>query len=134
MSVSTFDFAFDPGAAPLLWPLGIRTETARATVGGGWLDVRFGRWHLATPVANISGTAISGPYSPLKAIGVRMSFSDRGLTFGSTADRGLCITFFEPVAGFSPFSWPRHPNLTVTVEDPAGLARALEEERREATG
>jgi hypothetical protein len=33
-------------------------------------------------VSNLKDVSVSGPYNPLTAIGVRISLSDRGLTFG----------------------------------------------------
>lgn len=122
----TFPFAFDPRyrAAALL--LGVRPSTARVTVGGGVLDARFGPWHVTTPLANVAGAEVSGPYSLLKTVGpAHLSFADRGLTFATNGERGVCIRFHEPVRGIEPTGRLRHPGLTVTVADCDGLLAAL---------
>ena len=55
----------------------------------------------------------------------RLSLADRGLTFATNPDAGLCIRFAEPVAAFDPFGRIRHPGITVTVERLDGLQRQL---------
>ncbi|MBE3014864.1 hypothetical protein IL992_37690 [Microbispora sp. NEAU-D428] len=120
-----FAFDFDPRFAPLLSVLGIRPDTAGVLVGPGTLRVRFGPWVIETPLANVSGVETTGPYSPFRAIGVHVSLADRGLTFATNARRGLCVRFHEPIRGGEPFGLLRHPGLTMTVADPAGLAEKL---------
>jgi hypothetical protein len=58
-----------------------------------------------------------------------LSFRDRGLTFATNQERGVCVRFHEPVAGIDPRGWIRHPGLTVTVEDPEALIAAIERHR-----
>jgi hypothetical protein len=94
-------------------------------VEAGRLAVRFGPWRCETDLANVAGTEVTGPYRPVRAIGARLSLKDRGLTFGTNAERGVCVRFREPVRGLEPTGRLRHPGLTVTVEDVDGLARAL---------
>ncbi|MBV9487198.1 MAG: hypothetical protein JO246_14205 [Frankiaceae bacterium] len=90
------------------------------------LDARFGLWHVRTPLENVTGVEITGPYSTLKTIGpAHLSFTDRGVTFATNRRRGLCIRFAEPVKCMDPTGRLRHPGLTVTVVDPEGLASAL---------
>src|SRR5205085_616205 len=85
-----------------------------------------GRFIVMMTTGNVVGTELSGPYSALKAIGPRVSYKDRGLTFGSNAARGVCIKFREPVHGIEPTGrLVRHPGLTVTVADVDGLAAEL---------
>ncbi len=79
---------------------------------------------LTTPRSNIRGATVTGPHRPLKAIGIRTSLTDRGLTFGSAAARTTCIEFHEPVRA-EPFDIVRHPGLTVSVDDSDGLAALL---------
>ena len=57
--------------------------------------------------------------------GRREGITDRGLTFASNGDRGVCITFHSPVPGIDPFGRIRHPGLTLTVLDVDRLAEAL---------
>jgi len=117
-----FEFAFDyPVAAPLA-AFGILPSTSFVEVGPQDLLARFGPWTLRTPLANIASTSVTGPYRWYTAVGVRMSLSDRGVTFGSNAHAGLCLTFHEPVRALVPGGLgPKNPNATLTVTDPAAL-------------
>jgi hypothetical protein len=123
--VTEFAFAFDPRFRWLLAAMGVRPDSARIFLTRDRLVARFGPWVCDTPVANVSGVEVSGPYRWYTAIGARGSFVDRGLTFGSTPAGGVCVLFREPVRGLSPFGPPRHPGLTVTVADREGFAAAL---------
>lgn len=120
-----FPFAFDPRFRPLLALLGVTPERSRVTVGGGRLVARFGPFVVDTPLANVADARITGPFRWFKAIGPRLSLADRGVTFGSNADRGACVTFVEPVRALDATGRLRHPGLTVTVVDPEGLVAAL---------
>jgi hypothetical protein len=110
----------------LLW--GVGPTTGQVLVDENQLRVRFGPWTLQTPLANIVATEVAGPYRWWRAIGIRLSLADRGITFGTTASGGVCLQLNEPVSlQIGRLSLPmRHPNVTVTVVDRAGLARALE--------
>src|SRR3954464_11902514 len=100
--------------------------TTSVTVADGALSVRFGLWRLRTPLANIAGTEVSGPYSFVKTAGpAHLSFTDRGVTFATNGERGLCIRFHEPVRALDPTGRLLHPGATVTVEDVDGLAADL---------
>jgi hypothetical protein len=122
----TFDFDFDPLHRAAGLPFGVTPGTARVELQDGRLVARFGLWRVSTDVANVEGTEVTGPYSPLKTIGpAHLSVADRGLTFASNARRGLCMRFREPVPGIEPTGRIRHPGLTVTVADVDGLASAL---------
>jgi hypothetical protein len=81
------------------------------------LVVRFGPWYLRTPVTNVVGCDRSGPYTVPKTAGpARLSLADRGVTFATNRDAGLCIRFAEPVPAIDPFRKILHPGITVTVE------------------
>ena len=67
-----------------------------------------------------------GPFSAVKAVGPRLSLSDRGLTFGTSTAAGVCVRFREPVAGIEPLGLVKHPNLTMTVAEPELLVRLVE--------
>jgi hypothetical protein len=120
-----FGFAFEERYRPLLAVLGIRPDTCRVTLTDELLRVRFGPWLVLSPRGNVAGAELSGPYSPVKAIGVRMSLADRGLTFGSSTARGACLRFHRPVSGSDPLGLLRHPALTVTVDEPDRLVRQI---------
>lgn len=126
MHVQRFEFAFDYPVAAALAPFGILPATASVTVSDGILEARFGPlWSFRTPVTNIVSAEVTGPYRVWRAVGVRLSLSDRGLTFGSNARSGLCLSFASPVAGVPPFVGLRHPNATLTVADPEALRTAI---------
>lgn len=91
----------------------------------GGLRVRLGPWIVTTPLSNIAGAEATGPFSPLRGLGVRLSLADRGLTFGTTTERGVCLRFHEPVRGIDPWGLLRHPGLTVTVSEPDLVAEAI---------
>ncbi|HZE66184.1 MAG TPA: hypothetical protein VE081_06100, partial [Sporichthyaceae bacterium] len=120
-----FEFAFDARFRAPLALVGVLPQTARVTVTADEFDARFGPWRLRTPRWNILDAEVSGPYRWYRAVGTRLSFADHGATFGSTARAGLCVSFVEPVSALLPGGLLRHPGLTVTVADPAGLRDAL---------
>ena len=118
-----FSFRFAAPYAAAALPFGVTPRTA-------WVDVedhvtvRFGPWRLRTPLANLSGVEESSGYAFIKTAGPpHLSFTDRGVTFATNGERGLCLRFHEPVRCLWPLS---HPGATVTVADPEGLRRALE--------
>jgi hypothetical protein len=125
----TFEFRFDIAARPLLLPLGLHPGNCSVTLTDDDRFVaRFGRWNVDTPLSNIDCVEITGPYRWYKAIGLRGSFVDSGVTFGTSSVGGVCVTFIERV----PTLLPRlkgHRGLTVTVTDPAALAKAIDERR-----
>jgi hypothetical protein len=125
-----FDFVEPSGAgAPIaqaaLRALGVRRGRSGVDVDDTGFTVRFGPWRLRTPLSNIASAQLTGPYSAWKGLGVRLSLADRGLTFGTSTAPGVCIEFREPVPGIEPTGMLRHPGVTVTVERPHELVRAL---------
>jgi hypothetical protein len=124
--VDRFDFAF---SRVLSWPLaliGVTPWTAHVDVTDDDLTVRFGPWSLTTPRSNVVGASITGPYLPFRVLGPHISLADRGVTFGTSWRRGVCIRFREPVAAALPTGVLKHPGLTVTVDDPERLVAVLE--------
>jgi hypothetical protein len=125
-AIDTFEFAFEPRYTRWLRLAGITPETTLVTVTEDEFRVRFGGWKLITPIANCTGTCLTEGYSWYKAIGARGSFKDRGVTFGTTTERGVCVLFAEPVPALVPGDLLKHPGATVTVADCEGLRAALE--------
>ena len=122
-----FSFAFDPRYRIAALPFGITGRTAWVEVTDHQLHVRFGPWKVDTPLGNIAGTEVTGPYSFAKTAGpAHLSFADRGMTCATNGRRGLCIRFAEPVKGIDPTGRIRHPGLTVTVTQLDELRRTLE--------
>lgn len=129
-----FGFRFDPRYVAASLPFGITPASARVLVTDRELEAAFGPWRVRTPLSNVVGTEVTGPYSFLKTAGpARLSFTDRGLTFATNGERGLCICFAEPVRGIDPLGRIRHPGLTVTVADIDGLHALLAARRGTAS-
>jgi len=110
----------------LLGAFGIRPGAAQVELThDGRLVARFGRLRVETPLDNVCGYRITGPYRWWRAIGPRGSGADRGFTFGTSTHGGVCLCFREWVAsGY--VRGGRMEALTATVDDLEGLARALE--------
>ena len=87
------------------------------------LEARFGWARAVTPVSNIAGWRIEGPWLWITAIGVRMSVRHRDITFAGARHGGVRLDFMERVR-VGPF---RVPALYVTVDDLEGFAAALAE-------
>lgn len=127
-------FAFAPEYRMAGRALGITPGSCVVTVTDRYLHARFGRWQVRTRLSNVADAHVTGPYARLKTIGPpHLSFADRGLTFATNRERGVCIEFATPVKGIEPLGLLRHPALTVTVEDPEALAAVLSA-AGEATG
>lgn len=118
-----FDFAFDDRYRKVCRLFGVHPGAAWVDVDDDELTARFGPWTVRTPLANIVSATPTGPYSIAKTIGpARLSVADRGLTFATNRDGGVCLRFAEPVTGMDPLGVIRHPGLTVTVRSPEALA------------
>ncbi|WP_370962390.1 hypothetical protein [Amycolatopsis sp. cg9] len=112
-------------AVPFGWLHRLLGPRSGLELDTGGLRVRFGPWLVETPLANLAGAEATGPFHPLRALGVRLSLADRGLTFGTTTRGGVCLRFREPVPGIDPWGKLRHPGLTVTVAEPELVAAAI---------
>jgi hypothetical protein len=124
--VDTFEFAFAERYRPMLRLIGVTPNTALVTVSDDELRVRFGSWRLSTPMGNVAGHERSGDYAWFKAIGARGSLADRGVTFGTNTDAGVCVRVHDPVPALLPGNLMPHPGMTVTVADPDGFIAALD--------
>jgi hypothetical protein len=123
-----FEFRFTPAYRRAARIFGITPDRAWVTIDGEALQARFGPWRLRTPLANLTAVEITGPYAFVKTAGpAHLGITDRGLTFASNGDRGVLITFRQPVPGIERTGRLRHPELTVTVADVEGLAALLRE-------
>lgn len=122
--MQTFQFSFDPRFRLLLALEGITDANTWVRVDEDRLLAHCSVFSLDTPRANIEGVEITGPHRPLKAIGIRTSLTDRGLTFGTNAERMVCIRFQRPVR-LVPFDVCAHPGLSVSVADVEGLSDTL---------
>lgn len=126
MDPQDFVFRFDPAYRRLAAVFGVTPARTALTVGPSALRVRFGPWRVSTPLTNIVEATVTGPYAFVRTAGpARLSLSDRGLTLATNGERGVCLTFREPIRGMEPTGLLRHPNLTVTVADCDGLVALL---------
>jgi hypothetical protein len=126
LSQRRFEFAFAPDYRRLAWTFRVTPETAWVDVGDDTFEARFGHWRVRTPLTNITGIEVTGPYAFWKTAGpARLAITDRGLTFATNGDRGVLILFAKRVRGLDPLGIVRHSELTVTVADPDALADLL---------
>jgi hypothetical protein len=129
-----FPFRFDPTYQRLARLFGVTPERAWVDLSEQEPAARYGPWRVRTPLSNIARVEVTGLYAFLKTAGpARLAITDRGLTFASNRDRGVCITFHSPVAGIDRAGRIRHPELTVTVLDIDGLLEALTPHNSERT-
>lgn len=122
-----FPFRFHPFFRLPAALAGVRPDTASVVVSGAQLLVRFGPWSVQTRLSNVAAASVTTSYAWPKVIGPpHLSLADRGLTFATNPDAGVCIRLHRPVGGLEPFHLIRHPSLTVTVWDTAALAELLD--------
>ncbi len=121
-----FTFRFASAYRWAALPFGVRPDRTWVEVGADTLHARFGPWQFRTSLANVCAVELTGPYAFLKTAGpAHLGLTDRGLTFASNGDRGVLISFHQPVRGIEPTGKLRHPALTVTVADLDDLAEVL---------
>ncbi|MGI9605315.1 MAG: hypothetical protein ACR2P0_04170 [Acidimicrobiales bacterium] len=118
-----FPYRFDNRWKPLFVVLGVGDDDAVEVTADGRLRASFGHVSVETPLANVDHTLITGPHRWYTAVGLRLSFTDDGLTFGTNHDRGLCIAFVERIPRV--IGLKDHSALWVSVADPEALASAL---------
>lgn len=122
MAESFFPYERDNRWKPVLFPIGVRS-TDGVTITETTMRATFGFFSVETPLSNVVGTKITGPHRWYTAVGLRLSFSDDGITFGTDPRRGLSIEFGEKVKRV--IGLHDHSSLWVSVADPEGLAEAL---------
>jgi len=122
-----FSFKFDPRYRGLLLALGVRPRNSRVTVDEENFNAVFGRFVISTPISNVKCAHVTRRYKAYKAIGVRGSLVDSGVTFGSNTQAGVCVCFHERVPGVIPLLKRDHAAVTVTVRSPEMLLHALGE-------
>lgn len=126
MKTRQFAFDFDPAHQLASLPFGVTPATSFVRVTETDLWVRFGLWSVRTPLTNVIGYQLSGPYAFHRVAGpARLSFADKGLTFATNRRAGVCLEFAEPIKGIDPLGLLRHPGLTLTVADREGFVAAL---------
>ena len=121
-----FPYRLDPRYRLLLRPFGL-DEADGVTLGDDSFVATFGWKRLETPLTNVDGAHATFDYAWWKAIGMRLSLADDGLTFGTSTHGGVCVHFTERVRRV--IGVKDHSALTVTVDDLEGLVTAIEERR-----
>lgn len=121
--VEQFGFDFDPRFRLVLAAVGATPTTSHVTVAPDRVLACLGPWSVSVHPQDVRDVTVTGPYRWYRGIGVRLSVTDRGLTFGTTYRRGVCLAFHAPVRG--PLPLLRHPNLTLTVAEPDRLAASV---------
>lgn len=123
MATQRFPIRLGARSRPLLRLFGVRGPAdAWVELRDDELEARFGRARAVTPISNIAGYRMAGPWLWITAIGIRRGV--RGdITFGGSHHGGVRLNFREPVR-IGPF---RVPDLYVTVDDIEGFAAALGE-------
>ena len=124
-SIEQFEFEFDPRFRPMLAVIGVTPGTAHVTLTPDRLVARFGSWTCETSVGNVREVCRTEPHRWFKVIGPRGSFVDRGLTFGTTTEAGVCVLFREPVPGLTPVDSLRHPGITLTLAEPERFVASM---------
>lgn len=123
MSTQHFPYRFDKRWAPLFLALGVRDTDGVDICDDGKLVATYGRFNVKTSLANIDHTLVTGPHRWYTAVGLRLSFTDDGLTFGTNHKKGLWIAFVNKIPRVIGFR--DHSLLWVSVADPEGLAAAI---------
>lgn len=119
-----FPYRFDRRYRAIWYPLGARPGTDGVTVDGAVFRATYGRMRLETDIANVTGAHVTRDYQWWKAVGMRLSLVDDGLTFGTATHGGVCVHFDQRVRRVVGFK--DHSALTVTVDDLEGLVAAIE--------
>lgn len=123
MSDQFFAYELDRRWTPMFVLLGIDDDDGVFVGSDGSLRATFGRVKFETTLDNVHHTQVTGPHRWYTAVGLRLSFADDGITFGTNHRRGLCIEFVDripKVIGLKP-----HSAAWVSVADPEGLAAAI---------
>lgn len=119
-----FQYDLDNRWTALFMMLGVGSGDGVEVTAGRNLIATFGRVRIETTVDNVDHTLVTGPHRWYTAVGLRLSFADDGITFGTNHRTGLCIAFVERVPKV--LGLKDHASLWVSVADPNGLAAAIE--------
>ncbi len=123
MSDKFFPYELDRRWTPMFVLLGLDDDDGVYVGDDGSLRATFGWVSIDTTVDNVHHTQVTGPHRWYTAVGLRLSFADDGITFGTNHRRGLCIEFVERIPKV--IGPRRHSALWVSVADPEGLAEAI---------
>jgi hypothetical protein len=123
MTSQHFSYRLDKRWAPLFFALGVGDDDGVDISDDRELIATFGRFRVKTTLDNIDHTLVTGPHRWYTAVGLRLSLTDDGLTFGTNHHKGLWIAFVDKIPRIIGFR--DHSLLWVSVDDPEGLAAAI---------
>lgn len=123
MTFKHFPYRLDRRWAPLFFLLGVNEQDGVEITDDGKLIATYGRFSVNTTLDNIDQTRVTGPHRWYTAVGLRLSFTDDGITFGTNHHKGLWIAFVNKIPRIIGFR--NHSLLWVSVADPEGLAAAI---------
>ena len=123
MKAKYFPYRLDKRWNALFFALSVDEKDGVTITGKGELIATFGRFKVKTTLDNIDHTLVTGPHRWYTAVGLRLSLTDDGLTFGTNHRKGLSIAFVEKIPKVVGFR--KHSTLWVSVADPEGLAAAI---------
>jgi hypothetical protein len=127
MTSMFFPYDLDKRWTALFIPFGVGDDDGVTLTDDGMLRATYGRFSTETAISNVDHTLVTGPHRWYTAVGVRLSFTDDGLTFGTNHRLGLCIAFVDRIPKV--LGGKDHSALWVSVADPDGLASAIESRR-----
>ena len=119
-----FPYRLDPAYRLMLTPFRLGPDDG-VTLAADTFTATFGRKRVEVPMANVVEAHATHDYQWFKAIGMRLSFVDDGLTFGTSTHGGVCVHFAERIPKV--IGLRDHSALTVTVDDLDGLVEAINE-------
>ena len=123
MTPKHFPYRLDKRWTTLFLALGVKGKDGVTITGKGELIATFGRFKVKTTLDNVDHTVVTGPHRWYTAVGLRLSFADDGITFGTNHRKGLSIAFVDEIPRVIGFR--KHSMLWVSVADPEGLAAAI---------
>ncbi len=123
MKTQHFPYLRDTRWSALFLALGVRATDGVTVSAKGDLIATYGRFKVKTTLDNVDHTEITGPHRWYTAVGLRLSLSDDGISFGTNHRKGLSIAFVKKVPRV--IGLRKHSTLWVSVADPEGLAEAI---------
>ena len=123
MKEQFFPYRLDKRWVALFLMLGVTEKDGVTITAKGALIATFGRFKVQTTLANVDHTSITGPHRWYTAVGLRLSFTDDGVTFGTNHRKGVSIAFVRKIPRV--IGLRKHSMLWVSVADPEGLVAAI---------
>ena len=124
MTARHFPYRLDKRWSALFLALGVTDDDGVTVQDNGEFVATFGWVSVQTTLDNIDHTLVTGPHRWYTAVGLRLSFTDDSLTFGTNHRSGLNISFVDKIPRVIGFR--DHSTLWLSVADPEGLAEAIE--------